>query len=474
MGSLGVDLVYEMQAELNWDKEFASLACKEYSRWLELRANARDFQFCKLPPSRVVAMVWNLHRQWTFDYEKACAELGGFIHHFPPAMRLSYSREQGYAVTLQTYKSHFREDPPASYWEPPICPSHPDVSPPGLLTQSIGQSRNAEAIPMSGVLPRLRRKSASNAPQTIGVLAEQQVAQEESTRVIPTERTVLSDPAEPLSIAGGTNPIQRHDERRIERNHGDTVEKEAKVVTPLRGGRKGQERFVLRPLAPGEKRKRGRPSMSDYVPVSQLADAHGIRENSALLAGENDREQNVPDGSSPSWSKYASLAIRKKGKSRSPKTKRNLRAQMRRPSQTADDSTLEYTGSTNHGFPTPERIRNTATTRGSDTTGRKNFDESHKQRLPASVRIGPDGSILRRPRGRPRKDGSWPVPRVMRQEVSQSTERRRSTSGLPATSQATKDPSGERGGYLPSGLVTDADIEHGDVPTSNLEGRVCQ
>lgn len=248
MSTPPLDLVYELQIDLGWDANFAADADKEYRRWLHLRAKAFDFEACKLPPSRVVAMVWNLHRQWTQDYVNVCNALGGFIHHYPPAMRVNIAMEQAYTNTLQIYRTEYNVDPPKHYWGPSMCstevnndareendePQQFTSDSPLLLTDEFNTPRrHPEASPRS-----LRAKKRSSKIES------------EPTRSAP------STPA-----AGSVTP---NGER-----------SSASAGRPSSGGRsirhsRVDKSMILRPLGPGERRRRGRPSASDYVPASQV------------------------------------------------------------------------------------------------------------------------------------------------------------------------------------------------------------
>ncbi|CAN8077221.1 unnamed protein product [Agarophyton chilense] len=235
MGYHGFDLVYELQVELGWEKEFATAARKEYLRYLQLRAKAQDYQACKLTPSRVIAIVWNLHRQWTTDYENTCAALGGYIHHYPPAMRLGLTSEQAYANTVEMYKGHFNEDPPDAYWGVPICSNKPSSSNIDYLS-SLSVAENVDAQAHSATKTKKRTPTAG------------------STRGAAPDVAQLGDVSNPPASTS------------LGHVKSDSKPQKSKRVPGTSRVRHG---YVLRPLPPGEKRKRGRPSMSEYIPVAQ-------------------------------------------------------------------------------------------------------------------------------------------------------------------------------------------------------------
>ncbi|PXF49723.1 hypothetical protein BWQ96_00375 [Gracilariopsis chorda] len=243
MGYLGFDLVYELQVELGWEKEFAVAARKEYMRYLELRVKAQDFHTCKLTPSRVIAIVWSLHRQWTADYENTCSALGGFIHHYPPVMRMGFASERTYAATVELYKSHFNESPPDSYWGAPICAK--SASSTDYLS-SLHMPPNAD-MP-SHAHGRTRRRSPTAAA---AVAVRSSVPSADPVMSAVQHPQVHHPEANAAAIKPETKPVKQKKITRVSRV---------------------QQGYVLRPLPPGEKRKRGRPSMSEYIPVSQASE----------------------------------------------------------------------------------------------------------------------------------------------------------------------------------------------------------
>lgn len=357
MGFQGLDLVYELQVELAWDRDFATGAREEYLRWLELRAKQSDFEVCKYPPSRVVAMVWNLHRQWTMDYEKVCNSLGGFIHHYPPSMRISLPREQAYAATYQLYKTQFDLDPPARYWGPPICQFKPSSAELGVEAE-VGTSPSAAQLqtpqrkePQSTESPRGsgsgrgRRKSASDPPPLTNMEFAQGVNALSDTQNKAIRSTVPAVNFD--SKSGSSDPLH------------DLSGKVKKQKRPYRST-KIQQGYVLKPLAPGEKRRRGRPSLSEYIPVTEVTET-----------------QNVAQATSVAVAQASPFARRKNGTGKVPETN-GMRTQ--RDSGEADTTDAAAAAASA-----------THAARGGLASGQV---------------------LLKRPRGRPRKDGSWPIPRA--------------------------------------------------------------
>ncbi|KAI0561446.1 hypothetical protein FGB62_82g073 [Gracilaria domingensis] len=320
MGYHGFDLVYELQVELGWEKEFAIAARNEYMRYLQLRAKANDYQACKLTPSRVIAIVWNLHRQWTSDYERTCRALGAFIHHYPPAMRMGLPSEQAYANTVEMYKSHFNENPPDSYWGVPICSNKASSSNVDYLS-TLNVPENAEA-PLQPAAKARRRSPA------IGSTRDDIVHVGDSNKQIPGAVGQTKSEAKP------------------------SKPKKSPGVSRVRHG------YVLRPLPPGEKRKRGRPSMSEYIPVaqatSQLQEFVG---NVAVMDGQL----------KPAIS--GAVSVPGRGSAAMLKSRR----QQVKPH--------------------------------SAVVGAHDINGQAGSAVPGAP------AMFKRPRGRPRKDGSWPIPR---------------------------------------------------------------
>lgn len=347
MGYLGFDLVYELQVELGWEKEFAVAARKEYMRYLQLRVKAQDFHTCKLTPSRVIAIVWNLHRQWTADYENTCSALGGFIHHYPPAMRMGFASERTYAATVDLYKSHFNESPPDSYWGAPICAK--SASSTDYLS-SLHMPPNAD-MP-SHAHGRARRRSPTAA----------------ATAAV---RTPVA-PVDPV-MSAAQQPQVHHPDPGAAAIKSETKPAKPKKITRVS---RVQQGYVLRPLPPGEKRKRGRPSMSEYIPVSQASEyiPQALANVSAMEA-----QAKSPGSGAVSVPGRGSAAIVK--------------------SRRLHDNTK------NHGAAVQAQDINGQTV--GNATGAPTTAPTTAPAAAATAAA----VMLKRPRGRPRKDASWPVAR---------------------------------------------------------------
>lgn len=231
MSAPTLDLVYELTQEFGWDSSFATAAKQEYVRWLTLRAKTHDFESCNLPPSRVVAMVWNLHRQWTLDYSRLCDSLGGFIHHYPPSMRVNVAMEQAYNMTLQMYKNEYKEHAPTEYWGPSIC----------TIT-------SAQPIDTSGPFRTEKGAAPLPSPRTPRALRGKKRPTKPSK---PDGKPGTH--ASPPDAVGATTHTPRTSPKAVAR------------------GARIDNNLVLRPLSPGQKRRRGRPSATEYMPVAQLS-----------------------------------------------------------------------------------------------------------------------------------------------------------------------------------------------------------
>lgn len=355
-----LDLAYELQVEYSWDPEFALAAHDEYRRWLMLRIKANDFDHCKYPPSRVIAMVWSLHRLWTMDYAAVCNSLGGFLHHYPPAMRMNVTREQAYSGTIAMYKTLYKIDPPASYWGPSICtdtpmeqrePTTAVAIPSGLPVHPIQPvaSLSTETPPRSS-RGRAKKRASASPPAAI-------------SRPDDMGRTGrISMPGAPAVTGASPPSADRTPGRR--RSSGAGTTRTSRV----------EKNHVLRPLAPGEKRRRGRPRQSDYVPVVDGAGSSTTPGPSGMVERGGPSPLEVVPG----------LGVSKpagRGRGRG-----------RRSSKSGDVG------------PAGERAASvTALLQGDNR--------------PATV-DAQGNIVLKRPRGRPRKDGSWPRPRSLQNSAS--------------------------------------------------------
>lgn len=411
-----LDLVHELQVELGWDPDFASSAHDEYKKWLNLRAKAGDYTNCKLPPSRVVAMVWNQHRNWTLDYERACAQFGGYIHHFPPAMRMNNAREQAYAATIHTYKALYKQDPPQSFWGPAICSYKPlssenDVS-------DLDGTGDALAEAPRRALPSLRRTPArrdsqvhrSNVPSP---KLKEKPASEPAGRRSSYSTRLASDDGGPLPDKPSSSPVDlpKFARRKSKESKASPAGRVDEVVvagegTPRSTKMKGKKKmsgslYVLRPLAPGEKRKRGRPSFSDYVLVSEAS------------KGSLDQKKKETKAAAPTKpERGTAVTIRRRRSVSSPKA--TTAAPLIAKKEKTHAKSLRRVGrvAASAGAAIVAAVNSKAGAASTSAAGK----------APGSSQPGPEakegGVPLKRPRGRPRKDGSWPVARLTSGEVS--------------------------------------------------------
>lgn len=268
-----LDLPYEVQLDLGWTLEFSKAAVKEYMRYLELRANEQDFHDCKLPPSRLVGMVWSLHRQWTNDYQQTCSKLGGFIHHFPPAMRLSASREQAYSNTFHAYKTHFSEEPPLAHWGAPIYRPNPAFT---VRYSTNDIHRNKSLSPTRNHENDRSNNNNQTYDQTFQSHDDHDTYNnriESSSRKRTYNETDLPEftsDSNPNLQFQTTSPYNHQPEELIDQQ-------------PLDPYLHERRRYVLRPLRPGEKRGRGRPSFSEYVTFEEFMSIREELEKEELM-----------------------------------------------------------------------------------------------------------------------------------------------------------------------------------------------
>lgn len=102
--------------ENGWSRRHARRVIAEYKRFLWLAARAGH----PVTPSEAVDQVWHLHLCYTRSYwEDLCGGiLGAPLHHGPTRG----GREEGakfadwYGRTLDSYRRHFGEEPPADIW----------------------------------------------------------------------------------------------------------------------------------------------------------------------------------------------------------------------------------------------------------------------------------------------------------------------------------------------------------------------
>lgn len=104
--------------ENGWSRGFAHRVIAEYKRfvWLAMRAGH------PVTPSEEVDEAWHLHLCYTHSYwDRMCgAVLGKPLHHGPTGGGKKEDEKFAgwYARTLESYRIHFGEEPPADIWPP--------------------------------------------------------------------------------------------------------------------------------------------------------------------------------------------------------------------------------------------------------------------------------------------------------------------------------------------------------------------
>ncbi|WP_193211676.1 glycine-rich domain-containing protein [Luteolibacter marinus] len=104
--------------ENSWDRGFARRVVDEYKRfiWLAMRAGH------PVTPSEEVDEAWHLHLCYTRSYwDEMCGGiLGRPLHHGPTeGGRVEAEKFSAwYGRTLESYRKHFGEEPPADIWPP--------------------------------------------------------------------------------------------------------------------------------------------------------------------------------------------------------------------------------------------------------------------------------------------------------------------------------------------------------------------
>ncbi len=101
-----------------WDRGFARRVTGEYKRflWLAMRAGH------PVTPSEEVDEAWHLHLCYTRSYwDELCGKvLGKPLHHGPTEGGRAEDEKfvDWYGRTLESYRCHFGEEPPADIWPP--------------------------------------------------------------------------------------------------------------------------------------------------------------------------------------------------------------------------------------------------------------------------------------------------------------------------------------------------------------------
>ena len=115
----GLPFTSRLARENDWTHAEAARAIHEYKRFVYLAMASGH----PVTPSEAVDQVWHLHLLYTRSYWKLfCGEvLGRELHHEPTK---GGSDEQAkftdwYARTLESYREHFKEEPPSDIWLAP-------------------------------------------------------------------------------------------------------------------------------------------------------------------------------------------------------------------------------------------------------------------------------------------------------------------------------------------------------------------
>jgi uncharacterized protein (TIGR04222 family) len=114
----GVPLPFtaRLARENGWTHAFAGRVVREYKRFLYLSAAAGH----PVTPSEAVDQAWHLHMVYTRSYwDQLCGEiLGRPLHHDPTQGGAAEGEKfhDWYTRTLESYRVHFGEEPPADLW----------------------------------------------------------------------------------------------------------------------------------------------------------------------------------------------------------------------------------------------------------------------------------------------------------------------------------------------------------------------
>ena len=161
--------------ENGWSRGFARRVVAEYKRfvWLAMRAGH------PVTPSEEVDEAWHLHLCYTRSYwDRMCGEvLGKPLHHGPTEGGKKEDEKFAgwYARTLESYRSHFGEEPPADIWPAvedrfkPATSRKVDASTHWILPKRTGKRVVAGAVAVA-VLPALAGCSTLLATTDVGSL----------------------------------------------------------------------------------------------------------------------------------------------------------------------------------------------------------------------------------------------------------------------------------------------------------------
>lgn len=119
-------LLKRVRREYTWSEGMAAERVKEYERFMELKAAAKDWNAELLSPSPLVDLVWHAHALDTRRYPAECrSAFKRVIHHDPDGGEDRAARQKRYEATLRRYKRRFKAEPPPAVW-PKAYPSFSD------------------------------------------------------------------------------------------------------------------------------------------------------------------------------------------------------------------------------------------------------------------------------------------------------------------------------------------------------------
>lgn len=327
------------------------------------------------------------------------------------------AREQAYAATVHTYQTIFKEDPPSSYWGPPICSYKPLGPNDPLPVQPLPARDTAPRPPPLRRSPNKRDMSLrGNAVSNKSKLkASEALSRRNSTPVVNVSLTNATDKfrsnidegraSRRASVKSAKETAQNSGPQFSEdiiMNEEDASRSAKKTRRKFPGS---SSLYILKPLRPGERRKRGRPSFSDYVLASSVAEGVPLPE-----AKKKDTKTGATEKPTPSKSASTSVpSLRRRrpipsptkplpvssGITKKEKTYTKPARRVARPPAAALNSQPPA--------PLPDKADPKEDPKSTD-----------KGSTPAQLaaKEDDDGAVhIKRPRGRPRKDGSWPVPR---------------------------------------------------------------
>lgn len=110
-------LCKRLQNKLFWNNSKASKAITEYQKYMEMKAQTKDFDAEILSPALPINAVWHMHILDTKDYRQFCQNLcGQMIHHDPEGGMDPFARSKRIESTKKLYKENYGIDPPGNIW----------------------------------------------------------------------------------------------------------------------------------------------------------------------------------------------------------------------------------------------------------------------------------------------------------------------------------------------------------------------